>query len=262
MPQAAFAVYQRFMRDGLLARSVQAHAPHNFKTDVDSDLKPGDSVVGQHRDCWSFIHPWIKMPLYQMSNLDVDPQKLAVGRSMAMLVDWTATWDRVVDAVVQDASSNQTFVSGKLPAKLTDLAQDMEAFIGKLATASSVTNNEVRTIQVKNSALVGFIWSPSVKSAQSILNKAAGSDWKKDAKPHFQKYVDTICSRQTKEDINPVTQTTFPVFGYIFPNSDAKDPEDVFKRGCTSDSKKAIKFDLQWIDTLQAKISPPTGGKH
>ncbi len=207
--KVAAEVHAAFFSRGLLVRSVQVHRPKLFPTAALTARAPGASVVGMKRDCWSMIHPRVGQPLFQMSQ-DGTEENLA-GRCFALMLDWEATWDRIVDASTVDQSSNQTFSNGeRLPRSLEEVRETMGRFVAELAQAAGNNNNEVRTFGTHNKALVGFVWSPS---AISTLNPAGGLRWSM-SKPSFQQYVNTICAAGGD---NPVTRKMFPVFAYRLP---------------------------------------------
>ncbi len=207
-------VLEVFTKRGLLARSVQAHRPELFPTSYTAPSGPNLDKVKRY--CYSMVHPTIAQPLYQMSPVDdaglpVDENSLKVvdqgnKRGFALLYDWKPTWDRIVDVFIGDASSNQTFTKNDtLPSNEEAVKKMITSFIPEAAKKRGV-NNEVRTIDINNAGLIGFIFAPSMPSP---LNKCKPL-WK-DSKELFATYAKTI---KKAGGNNPVTESEFQVFTY------------------------------------------------
>ncbi|HEY6880758.1 MAG TPA: hypothetical protein VI299_22195, partial [Polyangiales bacterium] len=145
--KVARALLTRFASHGLLVKSVQANCPEKHTSTNPPERAPGADVTGMQRFCWSLIHPTTPQPLFQMSPASAT-ENLGL-RCLAIVLDWTLTWDRFVDASVADATSGSTFAAGeKLATSLESVTETLKNFLPKAAKAAANQNNEVRTITV------------------------------------------------------------------------------------------------------------------
>jgi hypothetical protein len=207
-------ILEVFAKRGLLVRSVQAHRPELFPTTYTAPT--GATLEGVSRYCYSMVHPTIGQPLYQMSPVDesghpvdensLEPVPSGNKRGFALIYDWKPTWNRIVDVFIGDASSNGKFTrNDTLPENEDAVKQMIAKFIPEAAKKKGV-NNEVRTIEINNAGLVGFVFSPSMPSP---LNRCDAT-WER-TKPLFKTYAKKIKEARGN---NPVTETEFHVFTY------------------------------------------------
>jgi hypothetical protein len=206
----AQAVIQKFASKGLLLRSVQQKnsqcltaQPITLAAD-----KPRD-VGSQYCDAWTLGHPSVPCPLYQMGGGDEGK------RSVALIVDWTQTKDRIVSCHSIDIASNKKFVEGTQTLPTLDVERVMAEHLTQVK--GKTEHNEVRTCQISKEALVGLIWSP-ITSGNFFAKKEGGATWEA-TKAKFQEYLQTL-----KEGGVPIV-AGLPVFRYTVEGGKSACPE-------------------------------------
>ena len=193
-------VLSAFGKHGLWVRSIQMKNCQCL-TNPGVELPDDMSVGGLYADSWTLAHPQVPQYFFQMHPEDGK-------RAVALIVDWKKTADRYVEYSLRDMSSNKTFADGRKRKKPGETHIDMTNMLAELTeelqSGRKIEHNEVRTVQIDKSALVGLLWNP-------ILNPTALSDggvtWD-ETKPKFQKFAEDLLKRKV-----PLARV-LPIFSY------------------------------------------------
>jgi hypothetical protein len=150
-------------------------------------------------------------------------------RAMATLKDVDSTWQHVVDAFPEDASSNKGFqpkdkasFDRSKSEVLGMLNKNLEAQSEKCKSSSGAwVHNEVRLFGNAPESVAAFVWKPlpDDKLAGVLGAKGNHQTWEK-SKHLFQDYVDGICNGpkdgkgSSVEQYCPNPRDSFPIFKY------------------------------------------------
>jgi len=198
--KATNEVLTAFGKGGLWIRSIQMK---NCQCLTDPEIKLADdmSVGGMYADSWTLAHPQVPQYFFQMHPED---GKRAIG----LIVDWTKTADRYVEYSLRDMSSNKTFAdgtkrktAGETHIRMTNMLAELRQ---ELQSGGQIEHNEVRSVQIDKTALVGLLWNPILKPTPL---SDGGKTWD-ETKPKFQRFADGLLRR------NVPLARFLPVFSY------------------------------------------------
>ncbi len=168
------------------------------------DLPDDMSVAGLYADSWTLAHQQVPQHFFQMHPEDGK-------RAIALMVDWTKTADRYVEYSLKDMSSNKKFADGKKRKRLEETRKDMADMLAEikvikkeLKKGQMIEHNEVRTVQIDKSALVGLLWNPILKPTGLSEGRKNWNDTKLDV----QKFV--VGLKKSGVRVDPF----LPIFSY------------------------------------------------
>ena len=195
----AKVVHEAFEQRGLWIRSIQMSHTECITADP-IKLKADMSVGGDFADSWSFAAPELPQYFFQM-----EPEE--GKRLVALIVDWALTADRFVECSTVDKSSNKTFGPQDKRRTFGETKEAMGKFRKTLrpsAPGKLIGHNEIRSVQIDRSALVGLLWNPILRP--TALSEGKGKAWTtwQDSRQRFQEFVNDIAKRGAGKNGLPV----------------------------------------------------------
>lgn len=172
----AAEIQQKFKTKGVFVRSIQLKHVECVNAPLVAFDPRTRSVAGMYCDAWTLSHPTIPQRFFQMGGEEAK-------RAISLIVDWTATDDRIVRCSAKDASTNKTFG----PKDLAMTPDEAEAALADLLLECKgmKDHNEVNICQVARASLVGLIWSPIERP--TILSDGT-NEWQT-TRPKVQRWV-------------------------------------------------------------------------
>lgn len=200
---AGKSVCDALAKEGLWVRSIQMkHAECLTADEIDINAVRERGLKDVYIDCWTYAHVAIPQTFFQMGEDES-------GRALALIVDWQKTKDRYVSYSAGDASSNKTpLATARLP-EAGKAEKDMSALRGEVAGKEA--HNEVRTVQICRSALVGLLWHPILRPRMGLSDGHA--TWEA-TRPRFQSFVNALTYKSLDNRRVHVCPGGLPVFRY------------------------------------------------